>query len=355
MKKKIIFNNISNITTIFFLLIIFFPLTNGIFHFSEASGELTGDGEKQEIKRPEFNLNSVFPFFGKYESFYNKSFVFREFLIRNFNNLKFNLFNISPVGSVLIGKTGWLFLAEENGTNFLEYYFHLKYITKSNLETRKRWLLDRGKQAEAMGCKYYYVVVPNKQSIYPELMPPGLDKPPSNSMLDKILGYLDGEGIDFIFDIRDIFSIKKEKKVLYQKTDTHWNQYGAFVAYRFIVKSICESSGFDVKFVSLDEFNIVENIRTGGDLLRMMSIKDGVFNNNMVDLREKNVSRNPKLPPMLLIHDSFGEDFKKFIPYDFKEYYYTTERNINSLADLIKQNKIKLIIEEIAERNFLKM
>jgi len=49
-----------------------------------------------------------------------------------------------------------------------------------------------------MGCDYIYVIVPNKQTIYPKMMPYGADKAPKESILDQITGYLERNGVDFI-------------------------------------------------------------------------------------------------------------------------------------------------------------
>jgi len=357
-----------------FLIIIFLPFANGIFHFFSAQSDVLSEENRIRLKKPEFNIKSVFPYFKKYENYYNDNFALRDFMINRFNRIKFSFFKVSPVDSVLIGKNGWLFLKKESGVNLLKYYFAFDHKARSMLVHWKDRIEERRKWAKSLGCDYIYVIVPNKQTIYPEMMPYGADRPTEESILDQIMEYVEKNGVDFIINLKREFIGLKGRRLLYQKTDTHWNELGAYFAYRRILMFIKVQLGLSVRPEPINKFIVNRHINTKGDLSGMLSLKYKTFPNNMIRLKRKKeiniksgitdvLSSNLKitideydkgiLPPVLMIHDSFGEYLKYFIRKHFKVSYYSTNRNLKLYRELIKKEGIKYIIEVIAERYFI--
>lgn len=357
---------------VFFLVVIFLPLFNEIAGFSESEKHI--DEYRTPVDKPEFNLNSIFPYFSEFENYYNDNFCFRGFLINKFNHLKFKIFGTSPVPSVLIGRDGWLFLAEESGIKLDRYYFSFDQFKIAEMKLWKDRILQRKNWAESLGCTYILIVIPNKQTIYPEMMPPGLDMTPGTSMTDQMFEYFYPELDNIVIDLREKFLKEKEEFQIYQKTDTHWNQLGAYSAYRSILNSLSGISGENIEPDDKTEFRIAARDKDGGDLARLLSFHKSEFRDRIITLARRgdyyiergklkpdladevvflNKNKRGVFPPLLFIHDSFGEYLNRYLPSQFKELYSTQDRDLNIYSDLIKEKGIKYIVEEIAERHFL--
>ncbi|MCK5221921.1 MAG: hypothetical protein KAR14_10105, partial [Candidatus Aminicenantes bacterium] len=332
------------------------------------------DENRVKVENPEFSINSIFPYFRKYEAYYNDNFSFRSFLISWYNVLKYNLSGTSPLDSVYIGKEGWLFLAKESGITLDKYYFSFDLFKSSDMKLWKERILQRKNWAESLGCTYLLIVIPNKQTIYPKMMPSGMNTALSKSMMDQLFEYLHPELDNIVIDLRNKFRKEKEEHRLYQKTDTHWNQLGAYSAYRSILNYLSVISGENIEPDDISEFRIELREKDGGDLARLLSFHKSKYRDRIITLEREednniesseinpdfadssvlvNKNKNGQFPPLLFIYDSFGEYLNRYLSSQFIESYLIQNRDLNIYSDLIKKKGIKYIVEEIAERHFL--
>lgn len=84
-----------------------------------------------------------------------------------------------------------------------------------------------------------YMIVPSPMTIYPELVPDVYTKAAKgNTRLDQVLSGLNKTGATVI-DLRDTFKAHKNDAMpLYYKMDSHWADYGAYLAYVELFKHI---------------------------------------------------------------------------------------------------------------------
>ena len=87
-----------------------------------------------------------------------------------------------------------------------------------------------------MGIPYLFVVAPSKHDVYPEFMPDRLNRVRDDSRLDQLMAYIEAffpaPPVD-ILDLRPTLAEARKSGVrLFHKTDTHWNDRGAWAAYR---------------------------------------------------------------------------------------------------------------------------
>lgn len=76
-----------------------------------------------------------------------------------------------------------------------------------------------------------YMVVPSAMTIYPELVPDIYTRAEGETRLDQVLAGLNTAGATVI-DLRDTFTAHKNDDMpLYYKLDSHWADYGAYLAY----------------------------------------------------------------------------------------------------------------------------
>jgi len=186
-----------------------------------------------------FEKQNLISYPTRFEAYFKDQFGFRDTLIFFRNYIIFKLLKKSPVPSVIIGKEGWLFYKTDTfGISLSDDFRGLIRLThlqleamRIHLETKRNWLASKG-------IKYLYVAVPNKQSIYPEYMPNYLNKVRDATQYDQLFEYMNQNSDLHILDLRKILLESKAKIPLYYRTDSHWNDKGAFVAYKDILKNL---------------------------------------------------------------------------------------------------------------------
>ena len=103
-------------------------------------------------------------------------------------------------------------------------------------------LKERNDWAEANGKKFFFVIAPNKNSVYSDYMPEGYNLA-EYRRYDQFVEILEDAGITAV-DLRGpmIAAVKANPiENLYYKYDTHWNNHGGYVAYRATMDLIDEA------------------------------------------------------------------------------------------------------------------
>ena len=139
--------------------------------------------------------------------------------------------------------------------------------------------------------------------------------------------------------------------MVYFITDTHWNDYGAFIAYQEVLKRLVKK--FPLLYpLTLSNFTLSVHPNKGlGDLAVMLSL-NGWLHDSQVQLMLKSASplQERKIPKALIFHDSFVFPLKVYLEYHFDK---TILRHWDEHAfnfALIEQEKPDVVLLEIAER-----
>lgn len=314
------------------------------------------------------SLESLQKFPKEFQSYFNDNFGFRNLLVRGNYFIKYRLLGVSPSSQVLIGKNGWLF---NTGDGEIEDYRRITRFTEEqlrrwtlNLELKKMWL-------EQQGIRYLLVVAPNKSTIYPEFLPDSYSRVRDVSAIDEFLEYVRKKTHVDVIDLREKLTSAKSTETVYFKTDTHWNNYGAFVAYSEIIKPIAT---WFPKLIPLkfDDFSIEKKREASGDLAGMIGglefLSDDQYNFTpkktfTTTLVEKNKKqRDPftiekndnRLPRAVIFRDSFFTALVPFIAENFRgsRYYWQRWDAQTPMVEIIGRHRPDIVIEEVVERNF---
>jgi peptidoglycan/LPS O-acetylase OafA/YrhL len=135
------------------------------------------------------------------------------------------------------GRDGWLFL----GNRSQKCVAKLKGAIVPNGEDiqRDRTLLAGVSNAcHAAGAKFLLVIGPNKSSIYPEYLPDAVRAGPQRyvDLVFRSIGPIDGM---VVYDPQqDLLMAKSHRRLLYWRTDTHWNLAGSYAAARGVARAL---------------------------------------------------------------------------------------------------------------------
>ncbi len=248
MKSKI--KNI--IIIIIFALIIFIPILKLNF-----LPNIISEVENRELA----NFPVIFDENGKlnegikksFENWYNDNIGFRDEMVSIASRVKFNIFGIRFNEKVEEGKDGWYFYKNDNNVEIAKGKYK---IDSDFLESMARKQMRIKNKLAEQGIDYALILPPSKVSIYPEEIAEA-DVGVIETPVDIIADYLEkNTDIKVIRLKQELLEAKKEKQV-YFKTDTHWNETGAYVAYGKIINDlnkfgIIHSEPVDVDFVECE-------------------------------------------------------------------------------------------------------
>ncbi len=244
-----------------FLLALFTPLAG---YFTGVESKLSNTENRELAKLPELSIAGLSEFPAKFESNFNDNFGLRSILVRWNSMMRIGLFQQSPVSWVVIGKNGWLFLNNLNNIEDCRGFLHytneeLRTITH-NFEEQQEWL-------NKQGISYLVVIVPDKETIYPEYLPDSIRRTNGKTRLDQLIDYLQKNSDFRVLDLRQpLLEAKNGKYSTFYRTDGHWNDYGAFIGYREIMLALKQHFP-DISPLGEDDYAIVVRPCSGRERL----------------------------------------------------------------------------------------
>ncbi len=312
------------------------------------------------------DVESLAAFPALFEAYYNDNFGMRKLLVRCLNSIRSRIPGVVVAGNVLVGDHGWFFNTQDKN---IEDYRGLIRLSdrqlatiRDNLEERRRWMA-------AFGCRYLLVIAPSKWEIYPEYVPGNINRVNEISRLDQITDYLENNSKIYFISLREPLLEVKKKRLVYFKTDTHWNQYGAFIAVQEINKKLSELYP-SVRVESVNHYEIEKQTSTIGNLASMMGLTDleHSVSMNRKELRQplrevvqdwlqldntlySTAGDESNLPTAVFFHDSSGDKLRDLLPYSFSRclfvWHYLPD------AATIERIRPDIVIEEIGQRSMV--
>ncbi len=278
---------------------------------------------------------------------------------------------IGPSLAWFRGKDDWLFLGDAHDRTVAK--LKLAIVPDARQVRSATDPLSRLAQAAAAhGVPVALLVGPDKPSVYPEYLPDGL-VPSPRRYVDVFLDGLKAVPNLTVHDpTGELRAAKAGAGLLYWRTDTHWNERGAFLAYAGFARSL----GLPVPDVGFRA-----GPPRGGDLVGISGLKDFplhggdqwevvwtvppawteqvVPNERQTSFGSTTVVRNPRAPAdkvVWVVGDSFAASLKPWFNASFAEVRYVghwIEKLQDLPADLAAAaRKPDLVVVVRVERSF---
>jgi hypothetical protein len=344
-----------------FLLLISLP---AVRLFLDSTPTVLAAEQRKPAPMPELRLKSAslrgFP--ERFDSFFNDRFGFRATLLRMLSSVRTRGLATSPSPKVIMGKDGWLFGAELPSGVVRPFTTDELVRWQTILENRNDWLANRG-------IRFVFVIAPNKQSVYPEFVPEEWACPQIyGTRLDQLVTHLRAHSTVPIVDLRAALLAAKAHERLYDRTDTHWNDRGAYVAYGEIIKVLAFPA---LTPESREHFEEAIEHCSGGDLARMIDGADWMREECLV-LRRRSASQvrlsasessalpeprpfalerdDSSLPPAVCFCDSFAVRLAPFLGQHFHRMWIHWQMIYPTFEiDVILREKPQVVIQEMVE------
>lgn len=326
------------------------------------------DKNKKEVEFPKLIFPNVYQFGVQFDKYYKENFGGKNSLVKLHSAIQYHILKSSPLPkSVVFGEDGWLFLGNKY-SNIIHENIGLDTFSKNDLDKIGENIQNRKEYLEQLGIKYYVCAAPNKHTIYNNYLPSHLQNR-SITKLEQLKRFLKTKEFELI-DLKDYFH-QYDTLRLFHKTNTHWNDIGAFLGYKRLISAIQEDFE-SLKSFELNDFHKKTLIKQREDLTNMIKI----------DIEEEHIVLKPKerfqsielekqltVPEnyfrhpdnyeyrykgtgnlkVLVFRDSFSTALRKFMKEYFGEIVFVWHHDFNK--EIIEAEKPDIVIYEVIERD----
>lgn len=293
-----------------------------------------------------------------FKIWYAENFGLKRTFIKNYVSLKNNVFDEDPIPNrVITGKEGYYFIGN-HFNNLVNDSFGMETLSEEDLEHIAMTIEVLRNELRKRQINFYLVVAPNKHRIYQEKLPFEVENKPTR--LKQLDTYL-RNNLDFaIIDFESTLNEQKKIGPIYHKTDTHWNQIGAYTAYHHCMEIVNEQTSSPIIDVSKFQISSIPIRSTTANMidldieefqpeLKNPESRVKIQSNSTQSLRiyhnEYGTHR------LLMFHDSFGYYWMNFFNESFEDSYFSKGYEID--LETIDSIQPDVIILEVVERNLI--
>jgi alginate O-acetyltransferase complex protein AlgJ len=140
---------------------------------------------------------------------------------------------------VVEGKDGWLFLGRDTNHVIHQHTGRLQF-TLRQLEDWRHVLESRVAWLDRRQIPYFFLVPPNAHAVYPEYLPDDVVTVAERPVLQLIRHLRETQSpARLIYPLEQLIA-HKQHDLVYIRDDTHWNELGAFVAYKELMRQLTQ-------------------------------------------------------------------------------------------------------------------
>ncbi len=336
------------IYVILFVVICIFPLCSMSFYSNNESIEKRELHKKPLIKQyGKWNKN----YFSQYTDYFNDNFGFRQDMAGLNACILRNVFFTSSEKNVVVGSNGWLYYSDT-----IDDYCGLNRMNKRQLHNCSRVLYLIQQYVQSKGAKFVFTIAPNKNTLYNENMPYYYRKGEEESDYDVLCKYLSDDNVNNV-NLKYVFN--NDDRVLYHKMDTHWNNQGAALAHKAILKSFgLEGIDFDkVHYYGIKNFtgDLYQMLYPNGNARDVNIMYDYYFHYNYkgkkvtTDMMKFDSWNENAKGSLLMFRDSFGNALTPFMSEEFAHCSFTKAVPYN--LSVMETQPYDYVVIELAERH----
>lgn len=286
-----------------------------------------GQTLRENRRLAEFPRVSLF-FFQHLEKWYTDHFGGRATLIYYGARWQMDWIGLPGNRNVALGRDNWLFYDQHYhpGQALFADFRGKARFSDEQLQRIRANLLQTQHALAACRIGFYLVMPPDKQTIYPDMMP--FSRPPqTQTRADQLFAALRTEPGLRSIDLRPALQAARQAETLplYLKTDTHWNGLGAYHGVRVLLQAMEADGRISAGAVPREAYELAEMPYPGGDIAVSLLSLPNYFNDTEIRMAlpgdtakaldsARRHYRNAAQPGRLLLYgDSFSELMLPFL------------------------------------------
>lgn len=174
-------------------------------------------------------------FLSGFNSWLKDNIGFRDFFVKMNAKINYKLLKSSPSTLVKFGRDDWFFYNNDNNLEIASGNYPLSEETLGAIKKEQEAIQ---KALAQKGIEYVLVLTPSKVSIYPEEIGGGNFKV-RETPIDIVEKYLkENTTIKVVNTKQELLKAKESGQQVYNKTDTHWNEEGAYIGYKNVINDL---------------------------------------------------------------------------------------------------------------------
>lgn len=232
-------------------------------------------------KTPVFELSTFNRYPLSFSDYYSKNLTLKNTFEGIYGNIKTHVLSDSLSDAVVIGKDGWLF---SNDT--LTDYKRTNSFSTTSLDNIKENILNYERVLFNNGIQFYFLVVPNKNTVYDDFMPSNIRRANRVERIEQVYTHLYKYSDIKVAEIwEQLKAAKANGENLYYKTDPLWTESGALIAINQLT-TFLKTDFPEFNELDLSAFDKTEKISKMKSLAILMNRTD--------EYEERNYIYNPK-------------------------------------------------------------
>jgi alginate O-acetyltransferase complex protein AlgJ len=150
--------------------------------------------------------------------------------------------------TALRGQAGWLFLRQDTNDVLGQHGGRLR-LSRRELAQWTELLRSRKRLTSGLGAEWLCLIAPDKEAVYADRLPPEIPLARRRTV-HQVLRTARRARAPVTYPLDELRAARAVRDV-YPKTDTHWDRYGAYVAYRLVCDGLARR-GVEVPVVGED-------------------------------------------------------------------------------------------------------
>lgn len=226
--------------------LILFVLPFPLYNIAKDRIDTENHENRELAQKPEFDLLALEEYPEAYDNWMNDNLPFRNQLVAVNSLVSVYLFNESPSDKVIIGEDGWFFYnsaANEAVADSISDFQGTNLYSIEELEEIKTNMITAKEKLAAKGIEFILFIAPNKEQIYADKMPNEYGSLAEYTRAQQVYDYLK-DFVTVVYVADDLIQAREDypQYDFYCHLDTHWNNLGAYVGAKALVKKA--GSGF---------------------------------------------------------------------------------------------------------------
>lgn len=306
------------------------------------------------------------------EEYLNMRIGFRQEMLTVYQKLNDKLFNIMDHPLYMYGKDGYVFLKNER---YVEDYQHLN-LNQEEAEQFAQWMQTFSDLMAERGIDFYYLLIPDKKTLYPEYFPSGYNILGEVSQSQLYREELAKTHVDWIYAYDAMAAAKADTQIANRKYDAgHCNNNGTFVFCKLLIDHIREKhpelpelrkESFDISYsvmsylpnsyFPINEEIPVYHLREKNYYSRSSWLESHLTFPQKDSYRRRYInSDHPELPKLLVFMDSYLHQKEFFLINSFSEVTFIHRQNVTGPAQFqayVDALHPDIVVFENPERSF---
>ncbi|MBU3682912.1 MAG: hypothetical protein FGM39_02635 [Phycisphaerales bacterium] len=209
------------------------------------AGEIERVERRRQSQLPPFGTDrdAMRPYFAAIEPYACDRLAFRSELVSLVGELRRLAGAPISADGVVVGSDGWLFFGNQCQQG-IDQHRGLRQLSADELSAIIAYWKAIEAELSRRGVSFLVMIAPDKHAVYPDRLPAHLSeagRSPTDQLMGADLGSLR------VLDLRPtmIEARRGTELALYHRNDSHWNDLGAYVAYRAMLRALAVGTAID--------------------------------------------------------------------------------------------------------------